>query len=83
MGELPHVTVWLPVYKESLEEVIPTVVVESLPFFSLICVNQLQTVIANQNRDGSTLALIYCLSGLQRLHCWDDDFLEGFLVDCS
>lgn len=53
MGELPHVTVWLPVYKESLEEVIvPTV-------------ESLKAAQAVYERQGGSVSILVCDDGLQ------------------
>jgi hypothetical protein len=53
MGELPHVTVWLPVYKESLEEVImPTI--ESLKIAQAV-----------YERQGGSVSILVCDDGLQ------------------
>ena len=56
MGELPHVTVWLPVYKESLEEVIiPTV-------------ESLKAAQAVYERQGGSVSILVCDDGLQLIH---------------
>ncbi|KAJ9113692.1 hypothetical protein QFC22_006001 [Naganishia vaughanmartiniae] len=52
-GDLPHVTVWLPVYREALEEVImPTV-------------ESLKAAQATYERQGGTVSILVCDDGLQ------------------
>ncbi|KAJ9112324.1 hypothetical protein QFC19_000744, partial [Naganishia cerealis] len=55
LGELPHVTVWLPVYKEDLEAVImPTV-------------ESLKVAQATYERQGGSVSILVCDDGLQLL----------------
>ncbi|KAJ9112327.1 hypothetical protein QFC19_000747 [Naganishia cerealis] len=69
MGELPHVTVWLPVYKESLEEVImPTI--ESL--------KAAQSV---YERQGGSVSILVCDDGLQLISPEDVEARRNFYYD--
>ncbi|KAJ9120662.1 hypothetical protein QFC22_002592 [Naganishia vaughanmartiniae] len=53
LGELPHVTVWLPVYKEGLEDVI------------LPTVESLKVAQATYERQGGSVSILVCDDGLQ------------------
>ncbi|KAJ9105391.1 hypothetical protein QFC21_001761 [Naganishia friedmannii] len=69
MGELPHVTVWLPVYKESLEEVImPTI--ESLKIAQSV-----------YERQGGSVSILVCDDGLQLISPDDVESRRNFYYD--
>jgi hypothetical protein len=66
LGELPHVTVWLPVYKEDLEDVImPTV--ESLKIAQ-----------ATYERQGGSVSILVCDDGLQLISPEEVDARKRF-----
>ncbi|KAJ9116614.1 hypothetical protein QFC20_000547 [Naganishia adeliensis] len=70
-GELPHVTVWVPVYKEDLEEVImPTI--ESL--------KAAQSV---YERQGGSVSILVCDDGLQLISPNDVQARKNFYYDNS
>ncbi|OCF41165.1 hypothetical protein I317_04995 [Kwoniella heveanensis CBS 569] len=69
MGELSHVTVQLPVYKESLEEVImPTV-------------ESLKKAITTYERQGGSVGILICDDGLQLLSKAEADKRRRFYFD--
>ncbi|WWC59194.1 uncharacterized protein I303_101743 [Kwoniella dejecticola CBS 10117] len=69
MGELAHVTVKLPVYKESLEEVImPTV-------------ESLKAAITTYERQGGSVGILICDDGLQLLSKAEADKRRRFYFD--
>ncbi|OCF59087.1 hypothetical protein L486_03586 [Kwoniella mangroviensis CBS 10435] len=69
MGDLAHVTVQLPVYKESLEEVImPTV-------------ESLKVAITTYERQGGSVGILICDDGLQLLSKAEADKRRRFYFD--
>nr|XP_031861885.1 uncharacterized protein CI109_002714 [Kwoniella shandongensis]KAA5528957.1 hypothetical protein CI109_002714 [Kwoniella shandongensis] len=71
MGELSHVTVKLPVYKESLEEVIqPTI-------------ESLKKAITTYERQGGSVSILICDDGLQLLSKAEADKRRRFYFDNS
>ncbi|TYJ52434.1 hypothetical protein B9479_006975, partial [Cryptococcus floricola] len=71
MGDLPHVTVQLPVYKESLEEVImPTV-------------ESLKKAITTYERQGGSVGVLVCDDGLQLLSQAEADRRRRFYFNNS
>ncbi|WVR04423.1 hypothetical protein IAU60_001425 [Kwoniella sp. DSM 27419] len=69
MGELSHVTVQLPVYKESLEDVIkPTV-------------DSLKKAITTYERQGGSVGILICDDGLQLLSKAEADKRRRFYFD--
>ncbi|WVQ83999.1 hypothetical protein IAT38_006144 [Cryptococcus sp. DSM 104549] len=71
MGELSHVTVQLPVYKESLEEVImPTV-------------ESLKRAVTTYERQGGSVGILVCDDGLQLLSKAEADRRRQFYFDNS
>jgi hypothetical protein len=71
MGELPHVTVWLPVYKESLEEVIvPTI-------------ESLKAAQAVYERQGGSVSILVCDDGLQLISPGEVEDRKNFYYDNS
>lgn len=66
LGELPHVTVWLPVYKEDLEDVImPTV-------------ESLKVAQATYERQGGSVSILVCDDGLQLISPEEVDARKRF-----
>lgn len=71
MGELSHVTVQLPVYKESLEEVImPTI-------------TSLKKAITTYERQGGSVGILVCDDGLQLLSQEEADKRRNFYFNNS
>ncbi|ODO03115.1 hypothetical protein I350_05960 [Cryptococcus amylolentus CBS 6273] len=71
MGDLPHVTVQLPVYKESLEEVImPTI-------------ESLKKAITTYERQGGSVGVLVCDDGLQLLSQAEADRRRRFYFNNS
>lgn len=69
MGELAHVTVQMPVYKESLEEVImPTI-------------TSLKKAITTYERQGGSVGILICDDGLQLLSQQEADKRRSFYFD--